>query len=320
MKQWVNFRAVKNSVTMEQALARYSILLKAAGADIIRGRCPLPMHESEAAFSFSVDTRRNIWACHSESCVRRRGGRIGGNVLDFVASMEGCSIREAAVRLQDRHSINPLFVPAIPTFRVSTGTPGNEPLAFRLTELTEQHPYLVARGVDEATAARFGMGYYGGPGFLSGRIAIPIHNAAGKLVAYAGRSVDVSEPKYLFPPGFRKSAELFNLHRVSLNPSQELIVVEGFFDCIRVHQAGFSNVVALMGCTMSREQAKRLCAACSRAVLFLDGDPAGRQALSAISSVLGGEGLEVRKVCLPDGWQPDSMHAHDIQGLLSEFH
>ena len=54
MKQWVNFRAVKNSVTMEQALARYSILLKAAGADIIRGRCPLPMHESEAAFSFSV--------------------------------------------------------------------------------------------------------------------------------------------------------------------------------------------------------------------------------------------------------------------------
>jgi CHC2-type zinc finger protein len=105
MKQWVNFRAVKNSVTMEQALARYSILLKAAGADIIRGRCPLPMHESKAAFSFSVDTRRNIWACHSESCVRSRGGRIGGNVLDFVASMEGCSIREAAVRLQDRHSI-----------------------------------------------------------------------------------------------------------------------------------------------------------------------------------------------------------------------
>jgi DNA primase len=320
MKQWVNFRAVKNSVTMEQALARYSILLKAAGADIIRGRCPLPMHESEAAFSFSVDTRRNIWACHSESCVRSRGGRIGGNVLDFVASMERCSIREAAVRLQDRHAINPLFVAATQTLRVSTGAPENEPLAFRLTELTERHPYLIARGVDEATAARFGMGYYGGPGFLSGRIAIPIHNAAGKLVAYAGRSVDVSEPKYLFPPGFRKSAELFNLHRVSLNPSQELIVVEGFFDCIRVHQAGFSNVVALMGCTMSREQAKRLCAACSRAVLFLDGDPAGRQALSAISSALGGEGLEVRKVCLPDGWQPDSMHAHDIQGLLSEFH
>jgi len=114
--------------------------------------------------------------------------------------------------------------------------------------------------------------------------------------------------------------ELFNLHRVSPSPSQELIVVEGFFDCIRVHQAGFSNVVALMGCTMSSEQAKRLCAACSRVVLLLDGDPAGRQALSAISSTLQGEGLEVRKVCLPDGQQPDNMHTHDIQGFLGDFH
>ena len=99
-------------------------------------------------------------------------------------------------------------------------------------------------------------------------------------------------------------------------PHKQLIVVEGFFDCVRVHQAGFSNVVALMGCTMSREQTKLLCAVCSRAVLFLDGDPAGRQAVSAISSTLEAQGLEVREVCLPDGRQPDSMQTHDIQRLL----
>jgi DNA primase len=297
MKRWVNFGAIKNAVTMEQALARCGILLKAAGLDTLRGQCPLPMHESDSSHSFSVDTRRNIWACHSESCIRNRGGGIGGNVLDFVALMERCSIR-AALLLQDG-SIDLPLVPARQVYRPSVGDRRNVPLTFRLTELIGQHPYLVARGVDEATAAWFGIGYYRGPGFLSGRIAIPVHNSAGELVAYAGRSVDSSEPKYLFPPGFRKSAELFNLHRVGSNPSQELIVVEGFFDCVRVQQAGFSNVVALMGCTMSPEQTKLLCEASSRAVLFLDGDPAGRQALSAISSTLEAQGLEVRKFVCP---------------------
>ena len=72
MRRWVSFSAIKNAVTMEQALARYGILLKPAGFDTLRGPCPLPMHESDSVHSFSVDTRRNIWACHSESCIRNR--------------------------------------------------------------------------------------------------------------------------------------------------------------------------------------------------------------------------------------------------------
>lgn len=96
MNRWVSFRTVKNAVTMKQVLTRYAVCLKAAGPSVLRGRCPLPMHESESAGSFSVDTRRNIWACHSQSCIAARDGCIGGNVLDFVACMEGRSIREAA--------------------------------------------------------------------------------------------------------------------------------------------------------------------------------------------------------------------------------
>ena len=48
-----------------------------------------------------MNTEKNAWACHSESCVAQRGGRIGGNVLDFIAWMERCSIRDAAVRLRE---------------------------------------------------------------------------------------------------------------------------------------------------------------------------------------------------------------------------
>ena len=170
--------------------------------------------------------------------------------------------------------------------------------------------------MDASLAAQFGIGYFGGPGILAGRIAIPIHNASGQLVAYAGRAVDGSEPKYLFPAGFRKSAELFNLHRVGATESDELIVVEGFFDCIRVHQAGFQNAVALMGCTITPQQVDHLCGYGLRVVLLLDGDSAGRRAASEISCKLEARGLSVKTLLLPEAQQPDSMLLLDLQRLL----
>ena len=60
----------------------------------------------------------------------------------------------------------------------------------------------------------FGIGYFPGKGSMSGRVVIPIHNERGELVAYAGRAIDQTEPKYKLPAGFKKSAVLFNLHRV----------------------------------------------------------------------------------------------------------
>src|SRR5215471_19162160 len=105
-RAWVDYRAVKAAVSMEMALASYGIKLHRLDRDYLRGRCPLPAHTSRSSRqSFIVNTGKNAWACHSDSCVAARGGRIGGNVLDFVASMERCSIRDAALRLQDWFSI-----------------------------------------------------------------------------------------------------------------------------------------------------------------------------------------------------------------------
>ncbi len=56
------------------------------------------------------------------------------------------------------------------------------------------------------------------------------------------------------PAGFRKSAVLFNLHRAAASGSDEVVAVEGFFDCMKGHQAGFTSVVALMGTTLSRSR------------------------------------------------------------------
>src|SRR5258705_2735626 len=104
------------------------------------------------------------------------------------------------------------------------------------------------------TIKTFGVGYCA-RGLMRGRIAIPIYDERGDLVAYAGRSVgkELAETKgkYRLPDGFKKSFVLFNLHRAKEHAARGLIVVEGFFDAMKVHQAAYPNVVALMGSTVS---------------------------------------------------------------------
>jgi len=107
MKQtWVDFKAIKNTASIEMALAHYGVVLHRLDSCYLRGRCPLPVHTSKSSRqSFIVNTEKNVWSCHSGSCSTARGGRVGGNVLDFVAFMERCSIRDAALRLQDWFTI-----------------------------------------------------------------------------------------------------------------------------------------------------------------------------------------------------------------------
>lgn len=116
----------------------------------------------------------------------------------------------------------------------------NKPLSFQVKGIDSAHSYLESRGITRETAEAFGAGFFSGKGSMHGRVVIPIHNEKAELVAYAGRVIDNSEPRYKLPAGFQKSLELYNLHRVG--ESDRVVAVEGFFDCIKVHQAGFPNV------------------------------------------------------------------------------
>src|SRR5262249_51881590 len=150
------------------------------------------------------------------------------NVLDFVAVMERCTIRESALILQRWFlSSSPGKPPVIEKRPMAISD--NRPLNFRLAGIDPAHPYIGERGIAAATAQRCGIACYAGRGILSRRIAIPIHTERGNLVAYAGRSVDGKAPKYRFPPGFRKSVELFNLHSVASGVGHgRVFLVEGF--------------------------------------------------------------------------------------------
>jgi DNA primase len=316
--QWVDFSALKRSVDIEPVLAHYRVRLKRVRKDYLRGFCPLPTHGSEhSQESFGVDTGRNVWACHSASCCRARNGRVGGNILDLVACMEACSIREAALRLRgwSDTSRETGFADQLVSKGKRAGRSQEELPRLPFTLWLRWHPYLEQRGIQRQTAAWFGAGYYGGSGLLRGRMVFPIHDERGELVAYAGRAMDGREPRYLFPPGFRKSQVVFNLHRAGKAAARQggvAIVVEGFFDCLKVHQAGYDNVVALMGASVSNRQAELLDTYFRELVVMLDGDEAGWRA----SRVLAARWPATYMARMPAGWQPDQLSSEEIAGIL----
>ncbi len=316
-KKWVDFRAIKQAVPLSQVLARYGIKLKKSGKEL-RGRCPV--HNGEGEDSFNASTEKNVFHCFS--C------RAKGNVLDFVAAMENCSLRQAALLLSDWFAL-PSIQPAVtngnnekasqpkPAREETIGESAqpNQPLGFRLRGIDFSHPYLSGRGIDSETAEYFGVGYFSGKGSMAGRVVIPIDNEHGQLVAYAGRSIDGTEPKYRLPAGFKKSQVLYNLARAKEECSDGTVVlVEGFFDCMKVVLAGYP-CVSLIGCAMSEHQERLLATNFQRVLIMLDGDEAGRSGSGEVSGRIA-QHIWTRVIMLPEGCQPDQLAPPDLQGLL----
>ena len=267
---FIDFRAVKAAITMEQVLQHYGLLdqFKRSG-DSLSGACPI--HKGSNPTQFRVSLSKNLWNCFSEC-------KSGGNSLDFIAKMEEATIHAAALKAIDWFGLDPEAMTTNskeanqsrardtgserkPASKPAAPAPekdaANKPLGFRLEKLDRTHPYLAERGLTPETIAEFGLGYCA-KGMMAERIAIPIHNVDGKVVAYAGRipgepAGDIA--KYKLPQGFRKSLELFNIDRaIKEPPEMPLILVEGFFDCMKLYQQGCRKVVALMGSTMSGAQ------------------------------------------------------------------
>jgi len=97
-EEWVDFKKVKAAVTMQMVLDHYGVNGLRAVGDELRGRCPI--HKSTARGNhLSVNLKKNAFKCFFGNC------RASGNVLDFVAAMESCSVRDAALKLRDWYKI-----------------------------------------------------------------------------------------------------------------------------------------------------------------------------------------------------------------------
>jgi DNA primase len=177
---------------------------------------------------------------------------------------------------------------------------------------------LERNGAELGLAARAGLvksgqrGYYD---FYRNRLMVPTYSTTGEVIAFGGRSLGEVEPKYLntaTTPVYTKGQHLYalNVARRATQRDRTLIVVEGYLDCIALHQAGFENAVAALGTSFTPEQAAELRKYADYVFLCFDGDAAGSaaatKAVDVASKVIEYAGLSVRIVLLPPGDDPDN--------------
>ena len=151
-----------------------------------------------------------------------------------------------------------------------------------------------------------------------GRIIFPISNRSGKTIGFGARIIKSNDrsPKYINTPEneiYVKSRILYGLYqaRHAIDKADECLLVEGYLDVVSLHQAGFENVVAAGGTSITSEQLQQIKKFTSNCTILLDGDAAGvKAALRTIDLGLD-EGLNIKVVLIPDGEDPDS-YVHKI--------
>lgn len=339
MSQFVDFKALRKSLSFERVLEHYGITVKKQRGNRHVGFCPLPTHQGKKKSpSFSAKLDFGCWQCF--------GCKASGNVLDFALRMEGLDpenmqdLRQVALKLQEifgapAPSPPPTGKASVPAKR-PTPPPAknlpvvvNPPLDFELQNLDVEHPYLKSRGLLPETIERFGLGYCN-RGLMKGRVVIPLHDADDNLVGYAGRLVDdaaVNEynPKYKFPSArerdgklleFRSSLLLYNANRLNW-PLEDLIVVEGFASVWWLDQQGFDDCVAVMGNSCSDEQGQIMTSGLvpsGRLWILTDGDEAGERCAESIFGQVAPYRC-VRWLKLPTG-QPTDYTPGDLEKLF----
>ncbi len=205
----------------------------------------------------------------------------------------------------------------------------------------EARSYLAGRGLSSAVIKRFGLGFapddfsmsrrmkelgYTEDELVAGflmkvsertgkpydlfrrRVMFPIIDTSGRVIAFGGRVMDGSEPKYLNSsdtPVFKKSRNLFALNYAKDKCAEELILCEGYMDVIALHAVGVENAVATLGTALTPEQARIMTKYTKRVILTYDSDAAGQRADERALGLLSEVGLDVRVLKLKGAKDPD---------------
>ena len=142
------------------------------------------------------------------------------------------------------------------------------------------------------------------------RSMFPVINVRGNVIAFSGRrrTEDKTIGKYVNTkdtPVYNKSQNLFAINFAKANCSEQMILVEGNFDAVSLHQAGFKNTVAPLGTAFTKEQAMLMSRYTKEVIICFDSDLAGETAVDKAFNTLSGTGLSVKVLRLPVGKDPD---------------
>jgi DNA primase len=317
-----------------------TVSLKRTGADY-RGACPF---HGGAHRNFAVIPKKGrfyCFVCHESGDVfswfMKRAGMSYPDAVREVARRVGISIPERAERAgPDPHEA--LFGAVAAAHDWFTRQLLESPDARIARE------YLDRRAVPVETAAMLGLGFAPqGKAFLEamatlgiqqsvllaaglaaqrddgvvsarfrGRLLFPIHDLRGRAVGFGGRLLADGEPKYLNSPEteiFHKGKQLYNLHQAKgpIRKEESVILVEGYFDVLRLVLAGVEHVVAPLGTAMTPEQATLLKRYTATATLLYDSDQPGLRATFRTGDELLRHGIRVRVATLPPGEDPDTL-------------
>jgi DNA primase len=323
---------IRQRLDIREVIAEY-VALKPAGANKWKGLSPF---SKEKTPSFNVDVVKQLWFCFST--------KQGGTVFDFVMKVENISFREALEKLAAKAGVT--LEPRSPSEIGSKKRDLFEVNALAATffqsqlEGSQALSYLEKRGVNLESIKTFGLGFapnaYDGlmkfakargvgerelleAGLLSenekgsvydrfrNRLMFPISDYLGRIIAFGGRVLDDSKPKYLNSPEtevFKKGETLYglNLARKHIQDTGEAIVVEGYMDVLMMHQHGLQGAVASLGTALTQDHAHLLARqGARRLAMMFDNDAAGQRAtLSGLDQEIGKLFL-VRAVVAPSG-------------------
>ena len=167
--------------------------------------------------------------------------------------------------------------------------------------------YQPAEQVDAGLARKGQKGYYDN---FRNRVMTPIIDVRGNVIAFGGRVLDDSKPKYINTGDtlvYKKTNELFALNFAKDSKEDALILCEGYMDVIAMHQAGFTNAVAGCGTALTTEQVRLISRYAKEVILTYDADEAGQKALRKAMTLFDQTDVKVRIPALVGGKDPDEI-------------
>ena len=333
------------------------VTLKRAGSNM-NGLCPF---HSEKTPSFTVFSRSNSFYCFGCGA----GGDAISFVmraenLDYPSAVEFLANRAGIVIPQDKNEIESMGMSRKRVYEMNLAA-----AKFFRENLFDENigregmQYLAGqRRLSSSIIKRFGLGFAPNnffaltnhmkrlgfteqeliDGFLCGksqkghlydyfrnRVIFPIIDVTGNVIAFGGRVMDDSKPKYLNSsdtPGFKKSKNLFALNYAKNHCAEQIILCEGYMDVIALHSAGVENAVATLGTALTSDQARMLTKYTKKVILLYDSDDAGQRATDRAIQILGEVGLEVRILKINGAKDPDEyirkFGAERFKALLGE--
>lgn len=328
---------LKMKTDIEDVISTY-VTLKRRGATLV-GLCPF---HNEKTPSFTVYPATQSFYCF--------GCGAGGDAITFVKKIENLDYLDAVKTLAQRAGLQMPqegFDDSLSKRRRRILEMNREAARFYHSVLLSPegkvgYDYYIGRALSAATINHFGLGFApnqwdallkymrakgyqpaelvdaglarkGQKGYYDNfrnRVMTPIIDVRGNLIAFGGRVLDDSKPKYINTGDtlvYKKTNELFALNFAKDSKEDALILCEGYMDVIAMHQAGFTNAVAGCGTALTTEQVRLISRYAKEVILTYDADEAGQKALQKAMTLFDQTDVKVRIPALVGGKDPDEI-------------